>query len=181
MILALCTADWLACLVMFWVWWLDSSQLVTWAGMLINSALLFYLSYIPAYFILLVNRLRGISTELALPNVRVAFAVTKAPSEPWPLARTTLAMLSQRFDAPYDVWLCDEDPSEEILTWCRGRGVRVSTRRGQPEYHRAQWPGRTKCKEGNLAFFYDRFGYRDYDVVAQLNCDANKAGSPLIP
>jgi|BarGraNGADG00212_1021973.scaffolds.fasta_scaffold26520_2 hypothetical protein len=83
---------------------LVASHRVTWAGMLINSALLFYLSYIPAYFILLVNRLRGISTELALPNVRVAFAVTKAPSEPWPLARTTLlAMLSQRFDAPYDV------------------------------------------------------------------------------
>jgi cellulose synthase (UDP-forming) len=94
---------------------------------------------------------------------------------------TLLAMLSQRFDAPYDVWLCDEAPSEEVLTWCRGRGVRVSTRRGQPEYHRAQWPGRTKCKEGNLAFFYDRFGYRDYDVVAQLDCDPNKAGSPLIP
>ena len=45
-------------------------------------------------------------------RVRTAFVVTKAPSEPWALARRTLrAMLAQRFPHPYDVWLCDEDPS----------------------------------------------------------------------
>jgi cellulose synthase/poly-beta-1,6-N-acetylglucosamine synthase-like glycosyltransferase len=49
--------------------------------------------------------------------------------------------------------------------------VSVSTRRGEPGYHRADWPRRTRCKEGNLAWFYDRLGYRRYDVVAQLDCD----------
>jgi len=30
---------------------------------------------------------------------------------------------------------------------------------------------RTKCKEGNLAYFYDHVGYLNYDVVAQLDSD----------
>src|SRR2546430_15410972 len=30
---------------------------------------------------------------------------------------------------------------------------------------------RTRCKEGNLAYFYDHWGYRHYDVVVQFDCD----------
>lgn len=67
--------------------------------------------------------------------------------------------------------LCDEDPSDSTVRWCTERGIRVSTRRGVEEYHRASWPRRTKCKEGNLAYFYDHWGYREYDVVVQLDAD----------
>ena len=49
--------------------------------------------------------------------------------------------------------------------------MRVSSRYGVKEYHRPTWPRRTKCKEGNLAYFYDHWGYRDYDVVVQLDAD----------
>lgn len=166
------TIGWLVGFVMFWSWWLQPEHRVGWFGLLINTTLLFYLSYLPCYFLIAVNRLRGVNPELAVPSVRAAFVVTKAPSEPWPMVRTTLqAMLDQRYSQSYAVWLCDEDPSEETLTWCRQHGVKVSTRRGVAAYHQPHWPRRTRCKEGNLAFFYDTWGYRDYDVVVQLDCD----------
>lgn len=38
-------------------------------------------------------------------------------------------------------------------------------------YHQLEWPRRTKCKEGNLAYFYDHWGYADYDIVTQLDAD----------
>ena len=72
---------------------------------------------------------------------------------------------------PYDVWLADEKLTDEVVDWCAAHGVRMSSREGVAEYHNASWPRRTKCKEGNLAFFYDNWGYRDYDVVAQLDAD----------
>jgi cellulose synthase/poly-beta-1,6-N-acetylglucosamine synthase-like glycosyltransferase len=96
--------------------------------------------------------------------------VTKAPSEPFDVVSATLeGMLEQ--DVPHDTWLADEDPSPETLNWCRRHGVFVSTRKDQVDYHRQQWPRRTRCKEGNLAFFYDRFGYERYDFVAQMDAD----------
>ena len=96
------------------------------------------------------------------------------------MARTTLsAMLDQDFGFGYDVWLCDEDPSGEIADWCRTNGVYVSTRRHASQYHRSAWPRRTRCKEGNLAHFYDHWGYPHYDVVAQLDCDHVPARSYL--
>jgi len=39
------------------------------------------------------------------------------------------------------------------------------------DYHRLTWPRRTKCKEGNLAYFYDHYGYDNYDFVVQLDVD----------
>jgi cellulose synthase/poly-beta-1,6-N-acetylglucosamine synthase-like glycosyltransferase len=47
----------------------------------------------------------------------------------------------------------------------------ISSRRGCAAYHRAEWPRRTRCKEGNLAYFYDHYGYRLYDFVVQLDAD----------
>ncbi|TQS40550.1 glycosyltransferase [Cryptosporangium phraense] len=168
----LLTAAWLATLVAFWVWWLRPEHRHGWAGLVINSALLAYLSIYPILPILRFNRITTINPRLRVPDLRVAFCVTKAPSEPWETARTTLeAMLRQDFPSRYDVWICDEDPSDETLRWCSAHGVRVSTRRGQLEYQRETWPRRKKCKEGNLAYFYDHYGYRDYDVVSQLDCD----------
>ena len=52
----------------------------------------------------------------------------------------------------------------------------ISTRKGREDYHRLTWPRRTRCKEGNLAFFYDHYGYDNYDIVCQL--DADHAPSP---
>lgn len=166
------TACWLITLAYFWFWWLQPEHRNGWAGLLINSALLGYLTLYPIVPVLGFNRIPTVNPALPVPDLRVAFAVTKAPSEPWGTARTTLeAMLDQDYPYAYDVWLCDEDPSEETLRWCQQRGVRVSTRRGQQEYQRDTWPRRKKCKEGNLAYFYDHYGYRDYDVVSQLDCD----------
>lgn len=69
------------------------------------------------------------------------------------------------------MWLADEDPDEETAKWCHKKGVKVSTRRGVAAYHRSSWPRRSKCKEGNLAYFYDMHGYQLYDAVAQLDAD----------
>jgi cellulose synthase/poly-beta-1,6-N-acetylglucosamine synthase-like glycosyltransferase len=78
-------------------------------------------------------------------------------------------MLNQTYR--HDTWLADEDPSDETLAWCERHSVHVSTRRGKAEYHNASWPRRTRCKEGNLAYFYDHYGYQRYDFVAQLDSD----------
>ncbi|WP_212671651.1 glycosyltransferase [Streptomyces sp. A2-16] len=168
-LLAVC---WWTALVVFWEWWLRPEHRIGWAGFALNSALLLYLSVLPLYFVLVMMRLRVFNPAVDVPRLPTAFVVTRAPSEPWAVARTTLtAMLRQDFPHPYDVWLCDEDPTEEILDWCESNAVRVSCRRGVPAYHRDAWPRRTRCKEGNLAHFYDHWGYCEYDVVVQLDVD----------
>lgn len=171
-IVALLTAGWFVAFVAFWAWWLQPDHRVGWVGLIVNTLLLFYVAYLPCYLLVAVNRIRQVDARLPVPDLRVAFVVTKAPSEPWDTASTTLAaMLDQDYPHPYDVWLCDEDPTEETRQWCDARGIRVLSRRGVAEYHQTVWPRRTKCKEGNLAYFYDTVGYRDYDVVSQLDCD----------
>ncbi len=173
LIVAAVSLGWVISFTYFWVWWLRPEHRVSWAGLAINSMLLIYLLLLlPGYFLFAVNRLRRVNPAIAVPHLRVAFVVTRAPSEPWTIARDTLeAMLAQEFPHSYDVWLCDEQPSREIVKWCRAHSVQVSTRNKSKKYHRAMWPRRTRCKEGNLAYFYDRSGYRDYDVVAQLDVD----------
>ncbi|MGA5641625.1 glycosyltransferase family 2 protein [Streptomyces cinereoruber] len=171
-LVVLLSLGWAACLVWFWIWWFQPSHRIGWPGLVVNSALLLYLTYLPVHFLVALLRVRRFDPAVEVPALRTAFVVTRAPSEGWDIARTTLeAMLGQDFPHPYDVWLCDEDPTEEIAEWCRARGVGLSCRRGRSDYHRAEWPRRTRCKEGNLAFFYDHWGYAHYDVVAQLDCD----------
>ena len=166
------TGAWLVSLVLFWTWWLQPSHRISVIGLVVNSSLLAYLSVQPAYFFVAINRLRRVNPAMGTRTLRTAFIVTRAPSEPWNIARTTLtAMLGQAFAEPYDVWLCDEDPSSATRQWCLDHDVNVSSRYGVSAYHRAAWPRRTKCKEGNLAYFYDQWGYETYDVVAQLDCD----------
>ena len=166
------TTAWLICVADFWAWWLQPSHRLGLLGLLLNSLVLLYVSGYPVFFVVGINRLRNTSRSVSVPLLRVAFVVTRAPSEPWDVARSTLAaMLDQDYPIPYDVWLCDERPTDEIMRWCRWAGVIVASRDSVPEYHRATWPRRTRCKEGNLAYFYDHWGYRDYDVVAQLDCD----------
>jgi cellulose synthase/poly-beta-1,6-N-acetylglucosamine synthase-like glycosyltransferase len=171
-LVAVLSLGWAACLAGFWRWWLAPAHRTSTAGLVVNSAILFYLTCYPVFFVLAVNRLRLVSPAVKVPRLRVAFAVTRAPSEPWDLAQSTLrAMKAQHYPHDYDVWLCDEDPSPAITAWCVAHGVSVATRKAKQDYHRDSWPRRTRCKEGNLAYFYDHWGYRHYDVVVQLDCD----------
>lgn len=179
-LIAALSLGWLASLADFWAWWLEPSHRVGLFGLIVNSAVLMYMSCFPSFFVAVANRLRKVSPGISIPLLRVAFAVTRAPSEPWEVARSTLtAMLDQDFPYAYDVWLCDEKPTEEIFDWCIGHGVRIATRKTTDRYHRLTWPRRTRCKEGNLAHFYDRWGYHYYDVVAQLDCDHKPARTYL--
>jgi len=163
---------WLTALVGFWIWLLQPVHRTSSVGLLLNGVILLYLSVMPIYFMVGVNRLKRVARSVRPPDLRIAFVVTRAPSEPWNVARRTLeAMLGQDFRAPYDVWICDERTTDEIRAWCALHDVQLSTREGVEEYHRDTWPRRTRCKEGNLAYFYDHWGYRDYDVVVQLDCD----------
>ena len=114
-----------------------------------------------------------VDTSVNVSGLRVAMIVTKAPSEPWDVVQNTLkAMIAQDIDGyPYHVWLADEDPSSETIEWCLDQGVFISCRKGVEGYHNVDWPRRRKCKEGNLMYFYDKWGYDRYDVVFQFDSD----------
>jgi cellulose synthase (UDP-forming) len=162
---------WLGTLLFFWTWWLRPDHNIGLTSYLVVSVSLAWITLIPLYFIVIFYGARKPVGPLRLPaDTRVAMVITKAPSEPFVVVVEALkAMLAQ--DYPHDTWLADEDPAYETLAWCRDHDVFVSTRKGRADYHRASWPRRTRCKEGNLAFFYDNYGYARYDVVSQLDAD----------
>lgn len=163
---------WLIALIWFWNWWLGSNHLVTWAGFVLTSFVLFWSTVVPAWFFFFAGRMKRPNPELPLPQGRVAMIVTRAPSEPWSVVRKTLvAMLTQNFPESYDVWLADEDPTPKIADWCLSHGVFLSCRKNVEGYHNKKWPRRRKCKEGNLCYFYDSFGYDRYDFVVQMDAD----------
>ena len=166
-------AVWIGTVVAFWIWWLQSDHWVTPAGMVVISAMVFCkMLLLSGWFFFFTYRMKRPNPSLPIPRLRTAIIVTKAPSEPWVMLTETLdGMLRQDYPYPYDVWLADESPSPETLRWCEEHSVKVSCREGVEGYHRPTWPRRTRCKEGNLAYFYDHWGYRDYDVVAQLDAD----------
>jgi cellulose synthase/poly-beta-1,6-N-acetylglucosamine synthase-like glycosyltransferase len=112
-----------------------------------------------------------VNPEITIPeNWRVAMITTRAPSEPFSIVKITLlAMKDQKF--PHDTWLADEEPTDEIIEWCRLNDIYLCSRNGIKEYHQDTWPRRTKCKEGNLAYFYDHYGYKAYDIVVQMDAD----------
>lgn len=119
------------------------------------------------------HNLSIVDTSVKISNLRVAMIVTKAPSEPWSVVENTLkAMIAQDIDGyPYHVWLADEDPSDTTIDWCLDQGVLISSRKGVEEYNNVDWPRRRRCKEGNLMYFYDKWGYDRYDVVFQFDSD----------
>ena len=164
-------ALWLAALVYFWTWWLRPEHHFSVFGSVTVTLVLVWVTLVPAYFLAVFYRGLKPVGALRLPaGSRVAMVVTKAPSEPFHVVAETLkAMLAQQ--VPHDTWLADEDPSLETRFWCRRHGVFISTRKGRADYHRTSWPRRTRCKEGNLAFFYDHYGYERYDFVVQLDAD----------
>ncbi|MBV9328018.1 MAG: glycosyltransferase [Chloroflexi bacterium] len=164
---------WVIAQASFWSWWLHEDHVVTLVGMLINSLLLLWTTFLPAWYLFFLGRARRPNPAVPVPDGRVAMVVTKAPSEPWPVVRKTLeAMLAQDFPRPYDVWLADEDPSPVTLAWCAEHAVQVSSRNGVAAYNNDTWPRRKKCKEGNLAYFYEVMGgYERYEFVSQLDAD----------
>lgn len=166
--------------VTFWLWWLRPEHVVDLPRFIAVSFVLAWVTLQPLYFMAIFSGARRPHGPLALPpGSRVAMVVTKAPSEPFAIVAETLeAMLAQ--DYPHDTWLADEDPTAETVAWCLERGVLISTRHGRADYHRPQWPRRTRCKEGNLAFFYDQYGYDRYDFVSQLDADHVPTSSYLI-
>jgi cellulose synthase (UDP-forming) len=165
---------WVAFLIVglayFWIWWLRPEHNIGAFSYVLNLIVIAWLTLLPLYFILILSRAR-VPAQLPVPaGYRVAMVVTKAPSEPFPIVQETLeAMLRQTY--PHDTWLADEDPALATIEWCREHGVMISTRKDRPDYHNSSWPRRTKCKEGNLAFFYDHYGYANYDFVVQLDAD----------
>ncbi|WP_298261752.1 glycosyltransferase [uncultured Litoreibacter sp.] len=164
-------AAWVAAAGFFWIWWLQPEHNVGWGRYVIVSSCLFWIYFLQGYFVAMFLRAQRIAAHVGVPKpARVAMVVTKAPNEPFAILRETLgAMLAQ--DVPHDTWLADEDPQAETIEWCAAHGVKISTRQGVAEYHQPVWPRRTRCKEGNLAYFYDHYGYSQYDFVAQLDAD----------
>ncbi len=162
---------WMLSLILFAEFWFREDHVVSGWRFVLNSLVLAYNMVLPGYFYFFLMRMKRMEKKGDLPrDWRVAMIVTRAPSEPFLLVRKTLeAMLRQ--DYPHDTWLADEDPTPEIHAWCVQNGVQVCSRKGIAEYNRPVWPRRTKCKEGNLAWFYDRYGYEQYDFVVQLDAD----------
>ncbi|MEJ5919528.1 glycosyltransferase family 2 protein [Corynebacterium sp. H78] len=166
------SALWVAGAVIFMLWWANPSHIIGPVRFAFNTLLLSYLILMPAIFVWRIHKIRKVSPDVSVPVLRTAFVVTRAPSEEWHVVETTLrAMLNQKIPIAYDVWLCDERPTSAIRRWCANNGVLLCSRDGVTEYHQEVWPRRTRCKEGNLAYFYDTVGYQKYDVVAQLDCD----------
>ena len=139
--------------------------------MLVNTTVFFYTTGLPGYAFFFALRMRRVNPDLPIdPAQRVAMIVTKVPSEPWSMVRTNLKLMLKQ-QPHHDTWLADEDPSEEVVDWCLRHAVKISTRRDDSRYHNKTWPRRARSKEGNLAYFYDHYGYKLYDIVVQLDAD----------
>lgn len=165
------TLVWALTALFFWGWWLRPDHILDPWLYGIATGPLIWIYGLNVYFLWVLSNARVSAAPDPVPGeYRVAMITTKTPAEPFAVVRPTLeAMLAQ--DYPHDTWLADEDPTPEVLGWCVEHGVGVSTRKGRDDYHREHWPRRTRCKEGNLAFFYDNWGYSDYDLVSQLDAD----------
>ena len=171
LILWLLVVLWALATIWFWAWWFSPGHIESVWRYTLVSVLLGWLTFLQCYFVFFTLRaVRSCAPDPVPGGLRVAMIVTKTPSEPFAVIRTTLeAMLAQ--DHPHDTWLADEDPSPDTRDWCARNGVRISSRKGVDAYHQPTWPRRTRCKEGNLAYFYDHWGYDRYDVVSQLDSD----------
>jgi cellulose synthase (UDP-forming) len=165
-------AAWLAALAFFWVWWLDPAHVGSVPRYILITAVMLWVTLVPGYFILVFARAAVPFRGLDIPQTdRVAMIVTKAPSEPWDMVRATLEGALAQQGVLHDTWLADEDPAPEVVDWCREHDVQISCRRDAQDYHRDHWPRRKACKEGNLAYFYDQYGYDRYDIVCQFDAD----------
>ncbi len=160
---------WLCLFAFFWQWWISGDHIIGYAAYFVVTAVLLWVTLLPAYFICIFGRAKVPAP--ARIDGRIAMVVTKVPSEPFSVVKKTLEAMLDQTGYRFDTWLADEDPSVETSSWCHVHNVRISTRKGAAEYHQPVWPRRARCKEGNLAYFYDHYGYADYDFVAQLDAD----------
>ncbi len=162
---------WMVAAGWFWAWWLAPSHVLGLGRYWIVTCAMLWIWGMQLYFVVVFLKSRRSNAPDPVPGQwRVAMVTTKTPSEPFSVVRKTLeAMLAQGY--PHDTWLADEAPSAETRAWCEAHGVKISTRHGIEAYHRTEWPRRTRCKEGNLAYFYDTVGYEGYDFVCQLDSD----------
>ncbi|OBZ92144.1 N-acetylglucosaminyltransferase [Pararhizobium polonicum] len=163
---------WLGGLLWFWQWWFRSGHIIAVVPFVALSLIMAWITLLPAYFIYLFagSRKPRHILKQCVPG-RIALVVTKAPSEPFEVVRKTLNAMLEQLGYDYDVWLADEAPDPATITWCARHGIFISTRQGVDAYHCKTWPRRTRCKEGNLAYFYDHYGYARYDFVAQFDAD----------
>jgi cellulose synthase (UDP-forming) len=165
------TCVWAASLLYFWLWWFRPEHITNIFGYIIVSILQGWLTFLPLYFLFIFFKSKKPKELYCIPkHWRIAMIVTKAPSEPFDIVAETLTAILKQLPA-HDTWLADEHPTQEVKDWCKLNGVKLSTRYGISEYHRTEWPRRTRCKEGNLAYFYDRYGYDNYDFVVQMDAD----------
>lgn len=163
---------WFAAFIYFWQWWLRPEHIFSLGRYTVVTFTLLWVTIIPIYFIFLFARARRPAPDAPPPrHTRAAMIVTKAPSEPFSLVKKTLEAALDQNGLPHDTWLADEDPTPEVRDWCAQHGVRISTRKGIADYHRKEWPRRTRTKEGNLSYFYDHYGYGQYDFVSQFDAD----------
>jgi cellulose synthase (UDP-forming) len=162
---------WMSVNIIFWLWWFQEHHVINLLYLFINTIGLLYTFIFPGYLFFFATRMKKTNPALEIPSDwKVAMVVTKAPSERFDMVRKTLeGMLRQKF--PHDTWLADEDPQPETIAWCKKNSVQISCRKGVSEYNRDNWPRRKKCKEGNLSYFYDKYGYKNYDFVCQLDAD----------
>lgn len=163
---------WIGGLAWFWLWWFRPEHVISFVSFTTLSVIMAWITLLPAYFIYLFagSKMTRYIAKQCVPG-RIALVVTKAPSEPFEVVRKTLNAMLEQVGYDFDVWLADEAPDPATITWCARHGIFISTRQGVEAYHRKSWPRRTRCKEGNLAYFYDHYGYARYDFVAQFDAD----------
>ena len=156
-------------LIHLWFW---ESTIYSMFDYVIISINIFWLPMITLYFFMFSFNQKKNSKINKIALGKLALITTKIPSEPWIVVRNTLeGMLSQSYPYAYDVWLADEDPNLETINWCAINKVKISSRKGDARYFNDCHPRKKKCKEGNLMFFYDHFGYDNYDFVIQFDAD----------
>ena len=165
------TGLWLLATIAFAIWWLQPAHYTGPFRFAFNSFILAWSLIIPGYYFYFLCQMKKPNPALTIPSCwRIAMITTRAPSEPF--ARVQKTLLAMKAQTPtHDTWLADEDPTAEALKWCAQHGVSVSSRKGVTGYNNKTWPRRKKCKEGNLAYFYDMYGYDHYDFVSQLDGD----------
>ena len=165
-------AVWVASVCYLGAWWFDPGHVETYPRYIAVTVALAWATLTPAYFIFIFAFAKIPPKNAPVPSdMRLAAVVTKAPSEPLAVVQKTLLGALKQEGVSCDVWLADEKPDAATLAWCREHGVSVSTRNGIADYQRPDWPRRARCKEGNLSYFYDQYGYTQYDIVTQFDAD----------
>ncbi len=170
-IISLLCIGWFFSLIIFIFWWFRLEHIGTLWGFIFTSLIFLWSFVVQAYCFFFVFKMKYVDANSPLlMNKRVAMVMTKTPSEPFEIAkRTLLGMIAQKY--PHDTWIADEDPTKESLLWYKKNKIKVSCRKEIESYHQITWPRRKRCKEGNLAYFYDNHGYHKYDFVVHMDVD----------